>query len=75
MQGCFVTGGPTATCPYVPGSDVIQQQTVLVPTVAGLIVLVVGALTVFVKIAGHRRVRKRSRKRVNNGFVYEGVPS
>jgi hypothetical protein len=50
-----------------------------VPTVAAIIVLVVSALTVFVKCAGNRKVRKRNKNRrrirADNGFVYEGVPS
>jgi hypothetical protein len=29
----------------------------------------------FVKIAGNRKIRKRTRRRADNGFVYEGVPS
>lgn len=46
-----------------------------VPTVAAIIVLVISALTLFVKCAGYRKVRKRTRKRADNGFIYEGVPS
>jgi hypothetical protein len=30
---------------------------------------------IFVKAAGSRKVRKRTRRRAENGFVYEGVPS
>jgi len=43
--------------------------------VAAIIVLIITALTLFVKVAGNRRVRKRTKKRADNGFVYEGVPS
>ena len=46
-----------------------------VPVVAAIIVLVITSLTVFAKIAGYRKVRKRTRKRPDNGAVYEGVPS
>jgi hypothetical protein len=38
-------------------------------------VLVVTVLTIVAKVAGSRKVRKRSRRRAENGFVYEGVPS
>jgi hypothetical protein len=43
-----------------------------------VVVLIVTALTVFVKCAGNRKVRKRTKnrtRRAENGFVYEGVPS
>lgn len=92
VQGCWTTGGSTATCPYA--EDVVNSdRTILVPTVAAsrvpaaqlffvvtdewitVIVLVLSALTVFSKVAGNRKVRKRTKKRVVNGFVYEGVPS
>lgn len=71
-------GGANATCAYENSSgsdDYIRTRTILVPTVAALIVLVLTALTVFVKVAGNRKFRKRTRRRAKNGFVYEGVPS
>ncbi len=78
VTGCWTTGGPNATCPYI---DTAQQENdlkrriILVPTVAAILVLVVTAMTMFVKCAGNRKVRKRVRRRADNGFVYEGVPS
>jgi hypothetical protein len=75
VKGCWVTGGPNVRCPYAIGNDALERQTILIPTIAGIIVLVFAALTIFVKIAGHRRVRKRTRTRATNGFIYEGIPS
>lgn len=78
VEGCWNTGGANATCPYENSSgssDNLRKRTILVPTVAALIVLVLTALTVFVKVAGNRKIRKRSKRRAKNGFVYEGVPS
>jgi hypothetical protein len=73
VRGCWVTGGANATCPYIAVVD--PQRIILVPTIAAIIVLVVMALTLFVKIAGNHKTRKRKRRRSGDGFVYEGVPS
>lgn len=72
MKGCWVSGN--VTCPYGDGADVLKEQSIVIPTVAAIIVLIVTSLTLFVKVAGNRRVRKRTKKR-SNGFVYEGIPS
>ncbi|EPE25809.1 hypothetical protein GLAREA_01721 [Glarea lozoyensis ATCC 20868] len=77
-QDCWVMGGADATCPYKLASwdqDYTRRRAILVPTVAACITLLVTALTIFVKAAGNRKTRKRTRKRAVNGFVYEGVPS
>ena len=77
VKGCWVSGGPNTTCPYSSAvrDAEAEKRTVLVPTIAALIVLVITALTVFSKVTGNRRVRKRNRRRAVNGFIYEGVPS
>lgn len=61
-------------CPYGLGADILRERSIIIPTVAAIIVLIVTSLTLFVKVAGNRRVRKRTKKRTN-GFVYEGIPS
>ena len=70
---CWVTG-QNSTCSYVqqPRSETRQ---VAVPTVAAVIVFVLAALTVFVKCASNRQNTKRRRRRKDNGWDYEGVPS
>jgi hypothetical protein len=75
VQGCWTPGGQNANCPYNGPDPDSQDRTVLVPTIAAIIVLIVSCLTLFVKVAGSRKVRKRRQKRAMNGFVYEGVPS
>lgn len=74
IKGCWTTGGQNATCPYRE-KDFLNRETVIVPTVAGIIILIVTTLVVLVKASTNRKVHKRTRKRANNGFVYEGVPS
>jgi len=79
IKFCWITEGVNATCPY--SATAIQQAEekidVLVPTIAAVIVLVVTALTIFVKAAGNRNSRKRIRRRnvAGNAYFYEGVPS
>lgn len=78
IKGCWTVGGPNATCPYSETSQQmndLQKRVILIPTIAAIIVLIVTAMTIFVKVAGNRRVRKRAKKRAENGFIYEGVPS
>lgn len=45
------------------------------PTIGAIIVLILTALTIFVKARGNHKIKKRSKKRTENGFIYEGVPS
>jgi hypothetical protein len=77
--GCWVLGSQNVTCPYDSDSLMLftRERTILVPTIAAIIVLVISALTVFSKVAGNRAVTRRTRRRRerSNGFVYEGVPS
>ncbi|OJD23528.1 hypothetical protein ACJ73_05116 [Blastomyces percursus] len=70
---CWVSGGPDAQCPYEVDEGAVQRRTVLVPTIAAIIVLVIAALTIFVKCNSNRRNSRR--KRVIQGWEYEGVPS
>ncbi|EEQ87572.1 hypothetical protein RJZ56_001390 [Blastomyces dermatitidis] len=70
---CWIPGGPDAQCPYEVDEDAVQRRTVLVPTIAAIIVLVIAALTIFVKCNSNRRNSRR--KRVIQGWEYEGVPS
>ncbi|KAF1976685.1 hypothetical protein BU23DRAFT_528423 [Bimuria novae-zelandiae CBS 107.79] len=64
-----------ATCPYQPPSDQNQTRIVVVPTIAAIIIFVCTALTFFVKCASNRREDKRGRRRMMEGWEYEGVPS
>ncbi|TVY81768.1 Maintenance of telomere capping protein, partial [Lachnellula suecica] len=74
---CWVTGGPNATCPYkailVQDSD--AKRTTLIPAIGGVIVGVIFLLTLFIACYNRRSTKKRTRRRADNGFVYEGVPS
>ncbi|KAI9769788.1 MAG: hypothetical protein M1840_003782 [Geoglossum simile] len=73
-EGCWVTGGPNATCPYFDNTDEGRRRTVIVPIIAAIIILFIAGLTIFVKCGANRRVSRR-RKRVEGGWEYEGVPS
>ena len=73
-EGCWVSGGPNATCPYFIDESALQTRTVLVPTIAAIVVLILTALTLFVKCNTNRR-RTRRRRRGLDGWEYEGVPS
>ncbi|KKZ68386.1 hypothetical protein EMCG_00155 [[Emmonsia] crescens] len=73
VPSCWVSGGPKAQCPYEVDENAVQRRTVLVPTIAAIIVLVIAALTIFVKCNANRRNSRR--KRVIEGWEYEGVPS
>ncbi|RDL33645.1 Uncharacterized protein BP5553_08013 [Venustampulla echinocandica] len=78
VQGCWSTGGENATCVYSDFSSenpYLRKKYILVATIATVIVLVITALTIFVKAVGNRKSRRRSKKRIDNGLVYEGVPS
>jgi hypothetical protein len=73
IAGCWVIG-QNSTCPY-QDQQVGEGRRVVVPTVAAVIVFVLAILTVFIKCASNRRNTKRRRKRVDDGWDYEGVPS
>ncbi|PGH23498.1 hypothetical protein AJ80_02452 [Polytolypa hystricis UAMH7299] len=69
---CWVTHGPDAQCPYEAEGG-FRRRTVLVPIIAAIIVLIITALTLFVKCNANRRNSRRTR--VIEGWEYEGVPS
>ncbi|KAL2431780.1 hypothetical protein ABEF95_013809 [Exophiala dermatitidis] len=71
---CWTADGPNATCPYAGHEEQDQQRQVLIPTIAALIVLVLTVLTLLVKCNQHRR-SSRARRRGDDGWEYEGVPS
>ncbi|EEA22652.1 Maintenance of telomere capping protein 6 [Talaromyces marneffei ATCC 18224] len=73
VQYCWVMGGANATCIYIPDADNVGRRTILVPTIAAIIILAITASTIFVKCNSNRRISRR--KRVNQGWEYEGVPS
>lgn len=75
VASCWVTGINTS-CPYQSNTVDVHNRAVIVPTVAVIIVLVITALTVFTKCAANRQNTKRKkRRRVEDGWDYEGVPS
>jgi hypothetical protein len=74
VTSCWVSGGYGAACPYASDPQQIERRTVLVAAVAGIIILVIAALTFFVKCNANRRNSRRG-KRVIEGWEYEGVPS
>lgn len=74
VQDCWTSEGPNATCPYTDHGEEIRQRNVLIPTIAALIVLLLTVLTVLVKCNENRR-KSRTRRRGDNGWDYEGVPS
>jgi hypothetical protein len=72
---CWVSG-LNGTCPYLSTSDNDRVRIVVVPTVAAVIIFVLAALTFFVKCGANRRENKRGRRRrLVDGWEYEGVPS
>ncbi|CZR62431.1 related to Lectin C-type domain protein [Phialocephala subalpina] len=75
---CWTVGGPNATCPYtdtLAQEDDFRKRVILVPTVAAVIVLIITALTIFAKAVGNKKSTRRRKRRADNGFIYEGVPS
>ncbi|OQE13767.1 hypothetical protein PENFLA_c043G01407 [Penicillium flavigenum] len=74
VTSCWVSGGYGAKCPYASDPQQLERRTVLVAAIAGIIILIITALTFFVKCNANRR-NSRRRKRVIEGWEYEGVPS
>ncbi|KAF2137158.1 uncharacterized protein K452DRAFT_302193 [Aplosporella prunicola CBS 121167] len=73
--GCWVVGA-TTRCYYNEQGEEAESRLVIVPTVAAVIVFVLAALTVFVKCAANRQTSRRGRRRKGDeGWDYEGVPS
>jgi hypothetical protein len=75
-EGCWVYG-VNSICPYRSAAADNTRRAVIVPTVAAVIVFVIAALTVFIKCAANRQKsrRGRRRRRADDGWDYEGVPS
>ncbi|OAL26433.1 hypothetical protein AYO20_10101 [Fonsecaea nubica] len=73
-EDCWVLGGPNATCPYLDFQQEDQQRQILIPTIAALIILILTVLTILVKCNQNRR-NSRTRRRGDNGWEYEGIPS
>ncbi|KAG0160742.1 hypothetical protein PDIDSM_8272 [Penicillium digitatum] len=74
VTSCWVSGGYKARCPYASDPQQLERKTVLVAAIAGIIVLLITALTFFVKCNANRR-NSRRRRRVIEGWEYEGIPS
>ncbi|PLB47761.1 lectin C-type domain protein [Aspergillus steynii IBT 23096] len=74
IASCWVSGGPDAQCPYASDPHQLQKRAVLVAAIAGIVICIITALTLFVKCNTNRRNSRRS-KRVIQGWEYEGVPS
>ncbi|KAI2789246.1 hypothetical protein POX_e07276 [Penicillium oxalicum] len=74
ITSCWVSGGPKAKCPYGSDPQQLEHRTVLVAAIAGIIIVIITALTLFVKCNANRRNTRR-RKRAIEGWEYEGVPS
>lgn len=72
---CWVVGR-NETCPYLPTAETDRTKIVVVPTVAAVIIFLLAVMTFFLKCAANRRENKRGRKRrLVDGWEYEGVPS
>lgn len=74
LTSCWVQGGPKATCPYQADPQELEHRAVLVAAIAGIVICIIAALTIFVKCNANRR-NSRRQKRVIEGWEYEGVPS
>ncbi|KAI5284032.1 hypothetical protein KEM54_001635 [Ascosphaera aggregata] len=73
---CWVVGhgiGRETKCPYHIDEHGITRKHVIVPTVAAIIALAITALMMLVKCNVNRRNSRR--KRVIEGWEYEGVPA
>ena len=73
-EACWVANGRNGSCLYATDKEALRQRTVLVPIIAALVVLLLTALTLFVKCNKNRR-NSRKRIRGEGGWDYEGVPS
>lgn len=71
-ESCWVVG-INSTCPYSKPENQNRGE-IVVPIVAGFIIIFVALATVLVKCGSNRSKSKRRRK-VRDGWDYEGVPS
>lgn len=69
---CWVSGA-NSTCPY-KAQPSHGDNDIIVPTVAAIIIIVLALLTVLIK-CGSNRIKSKKRRRVLDGWDYEGVPS
>lgn len=75
IASCWVTGLNTQ-CPYQSNTVDVHNRAVIVPTVAGILVIVITALTMFTKCAANRQnTKSKRRRRAGDSWDYEGVPS
>ena len=78
VANCWVPPGhANASCPYAGNPDQ-QSRDILVPTIAAMIVLILTALTIFVKCNVNRRrgrVVKRHKRLGPGGGWYDGIPA
>ena len=72
FESCWVSG-INSTCPYTNNESQNEGQ-VVVPTVAALAIIVLAVLTILAKCGVNRR-KSRKRRRIRDGWEYEGVPS
>lgn len=73
VPNCWVLG-QNSTCPYGAGG-LDRQRQLIVPTVAGVLVMVLAALTMFVKCASNRQTRRRHKRRGDDGWSYDTIPA
>ncbi|KAK3640596.1 Maintenance of telomere capping protein 6 [Elasticomyces elasticus] len=73
-DACWVIG-QNGTCPYLPSQSSVKGREIIVPTVAAVLVFVLAALTMFIKCAANRQKSRSKKRRGDNGWDYEGVPS
>lgn len=74
VRSCWVSGDLSVSCPYETNSRELERRTVQAAAVSAIVICVIAALTVFVKCNSSRR-KSRRRKRMIEGWDYEGVPS
>ncbi|CCU76969.1 lectin C-type domain-containing protein [Blumeria hordei DH14] len=76
VEGCWVIGGKNNTCPYNDSValETYRRRTILIPTIAAILVLVVTAITIIAKAADNRRKGRRQNRKIYIGNIGEGVP-
>ena len=72
VEHCWVSGA-NSSCPYEPIPS-HSGSAIIVPTVAAIVIIVLALLTVLIK-CGSNRAKSKKRRRVYDGWDYEGVPS
>lgn len=72
VPSCWVIG-VDSTCPYDLSTG--DAANIYIPTVAGVVILVLTVLLIVIKCGANRAHSRRRRKRGADGWDYEGVPS